>query len=448
MSMAEKKIEDFGEKIGGARKDLYALNRELRYGDILDWNDMEREKYITKKEAFPLPDYKKMLEDGKDREVIFFIKKVRDSLPTKPMAAVPYLASAEQKKEIMESAQKDYLVTVNRFYEKAMSLTSMSECARFYDEIKGEHLPDTNCFNRKLIKATDLSGRLGLYQFRRELENKQFLYSEDEKILSNFSFYRYDGQNVTKENYGEEKERLVIHEGGCSTYIYNFQESSMTDLATWQKDTFFVIQKNARQIVAVNLQDRDMAEQEALRLGKEQNPEKKIKTKRKTRLKPPQLENIRPTAEDYRGGMDITGDDMMNTFGFRAGEFGNWNNNNDRQTNLNMSYDAFKDLAKALNIKDEDIALGGKLAIAYGARGHGAALAHFEPSANVINLTKMRGAGSLSHEWGHALDLYVARTYNMDSLMATEASFLESRQGKAPFKELMHTMKYNGNEKT
>ena len=41
MSMAEKKIEDFGEKIGGARKDLYALNRELRYGDILDWNDME-----------------------------------------------------------------------------------------------------------------------------------------------------------------------------------------------------------------------------------------------------------------------------------------------------------------------------------------------------------------------------------------------------------------------
>ena len=28
MSMAEKKIEDFGEKIGGARKDLYALNIE------------------------------------------------------------------------------------------------------------------------------------------------------------------------------------------------------------------------------------------------------------------------------------------------------------------------------------------------------------------------------------------------------------------------------------
>ena len=394
MSMAEKKIEDFGEKIGGARKDLYALNRELRYGDILDWNDMEKEKYITKKEAFPLPDYKKMLEEGKDREVIFFIKKVRDSLPTKPLAAIPYLASAEQRKDIIDTAQRDYLLTVNRFYEKAMSLTSLSECARFYDEIKSENLPDTNCFNRKLIKATDLGGRLGLYQFRRELENKQFLFSEDEKILSNFSFYRYDGQNVTKEEYREGKERLVIHESGCSTYIYNFQEAGMTDLSAWQNDTYFVLQKNDREIVAVNLQDRDAAVEEALKIGKEQNPEKKKKTKRKTRLKPPQLENIRPTAEDYRGGMDITGDDMMHTFGFRAGEFGNWNNNNDRQTNLNMSFDAFKDLAKALNIKDEDIALGGKLAIAYGARGSGSALAHFEPSANVINLTKMRGAGS------------------------------------------------------
>ena len=448
MSMAEKKIEDFGEKIGGARKDLYALNRELRYGDILDWNDMEKEKYITKKEAFPLPDYKKMLEEGKDREVIFFIKKVRDSLPTKPLAAIPYLASAEQRKDIIDTAQRDYLLTVNRFYEKAMSLTSLSECARFYDEIKSENLPDTNCFNRKLIKATDLGGRLGLYQFRRELENKQFLFSEDEKILSNFSFYRYDGQNVTKEEYREGKERLVIHESGCSTYIYNFQEAGMTDLSAWQNDTYFVLQKNDREIVAVNLQDRDAAVEEALKIGKEQNPEKKKKTKRKTRLKPPQLENIRPTAEDYRGGMDITGDDMMHTFGFRAGEFGNWNNNNDRQTNLNMSFDAFKDLAKALNIKDEDIALGGKLAIAYGARGSGSALAHFEPSANVINLTKMRGAGSLAHEWGHALDLYVARAYNMDSSMATGASYSEIRQGKAPFKELMDTIKYKNNERT
>lgn len=47
------------------------------------------------------------------------------------------------------------------------------------------------------------------------------------------------------------------------------------------------------------------------------------------------------------------------------------------------------------------------LAIAFGARGSGTALAHFEPARNVINLTKLKGAGSLAHEWGHALDFFL-----------------------------------------
>lgn len=45
-----------------------------------------------------------------------------------------------------------------------------------------------------------------------------------------------------------------------------------------------------------------------------------------------------------------------------------------------------------------------RLAIAFGSRGKGNALAHYEPSRAVINLTKMKGAGSLAHEFGHALD--------------------------------------------
>lgn len=45
-----------------------------------------------------------------------------------------------------------------------------------------------------------------------------------------------------------------------------------------------------------------------------------------------------------------------------------------------------------------------KLAIAFGARGKGKALAHYEPARVVINLTKLKGAGSLAHEWGHAFD--------------------------------------------
>lgn len=57
--------------------------------------------------------------------------------------------------------------------------------------------------------------------------------------------------------------------------------------------------------------------------------------------------------------------------------------------------------------------MGGTLGLAFGARGRGGvhpALAHYEPYKTVINLTKSKGAGSLGHEWFHALDNALART--------------------------------------
>lgn len=83
-------------------------------------------------------------------------------------------------------------------------------------------------------------------------------------------------------------------------------------------------------------------------------------------MKPLQLQHIRPTTEDYRQGKPVVENDFMKdsstaTFPFRGVQFGNWTNQNDRQENLNMSFDAFKDLAKALHIHDEDVTLGGQL---------------------------------------------------------------------------------------
>ena len=77
--MADK-IQDFGEKIGGAKKDLAALRKAMMDVDIATadkWTDAERAKYISKKELFPTPDYKGLYESGNyTREALFFIKKV------------------------------------------------------------------------------------------------------------------------------------------------------------------------------------------------------------------------------------------------------------------------------------------------------------------------------------------------------------------------------------
>jgi len=108
---------------------------------------------------------------------------------------------------------------------------------------------------------------------------------------------------------------------------------------------------------------------------------------------------------------DATPEIFNETFAPRAIEFGNWNNQEERQQVLNHAYDGLLDLADALNVSPKALMLNGDMAIAFGARGQGlsGAKAHYEPDYGVINLTKMKGAGSLAHEWFHSFDHYLAR---------------------------------------
>lgn len=130
-------------------------------------------------------------------------------------------------------------------------------------------------------------------------------------------------------------------------------------------------------------------------------------------------EEVLPTPEKvYRSGVprrgideNIEGQSFIDTFGFRGVEFGNWNNQKERQEVMNHAYDALLDMAEIIGISPKAISLNGDLALAFGARGQGlsGAKAHYEPGHAVINLTKMNGAGSLAHEWLHSLDHYFGR---------------------------------------
>lgn len=123
--------------------------------------------------------------------------------------------------------------------------------------------------------------------------------------------------------------------------------------------------------------------------------------------------NDERTGRNYRNGADITPEQFLEVFGFRGVEFGNWVSQGaggaDRQGLLNQAYDSFMDLAEVVGVPPKALSLGGRLGIGFGSRGRGRASAHFEPGNIVINMTKTRGAGSLAHEWFHALDNYFAR---------------------------------------
>jgi hypothetical protein len=103
---------------------------------------------------------------------------------------------------------------------------------------------------------------------------------------------------------------------------------------------------------------------------------------------------------------------LLEDFNFSGIEYGNWLNNKEADEHMWYAYTSMSDLATALDLPKRALSLGGSLGLAFGSRGlggKGAAVAHFEPSNAAINLTRMKGAGSLGHEYSHALGNYFAK---------------------------------------
>ncbi len=112
--------------------------------------------------------------------------------------------------------------------------------------------------------------------------------------------------------------------------------------------------------------------------------------------------------EDWRKGENMTPEKYAAVLPFRGVEFGNWVNQTERAALLNSAFDGFHDLAAVLNIAPAAVTLNGSLAFAFASRGHSGAAAHYEPARRVINLTKKSGAGCMAHEWFHAVDNFAA----------------------------------------
>ena len=80
--------EDFGEKIGGAKKDLWK-DRGLYADDLEAMNEREAEKFVKKDNVWKKPDYAAMLEEGMTPEQILehilgdMELEILDTIPTK-----------------------------------------------------------------------------------------------------------------------------------------------------------------------------------------------------------------------------------------------------------------------------------------------------------------------------------------------------------------------------
>lgn len=405
--------EDFGEKIGGAKKDLWK-DRGLYADDLEAMNEREAEKFVKKDNVWKKPDYAAMLEEGIPLGVVYFIKKARDGLN-----ASPQYYRMDDTPEKRTARQKEYIKTVRELQTVLSDVRTVEDAVRAYDRFfvdngylekvqgwgsgihyratkKGQDNPviTNKLSNTMLIRSAEYFER----NFTQKAKKEQFCVSKEQKIPKGYAIHFNDGKHTYSKN------------------------------EDWKPGTYYVTKGYS--ILRTNFETKEAALKWVQELAKGRNKNGKI------RFVPPQLAHVKRTGPDYRNGVEITGQHYLDTFGFRGGEFGNWMNQNDRQTSLNMGFEALKDLASALKISDKDIAYQGTLAIAFGARGSGNAAAHYEPLRTVINLTKMHGAGSLAHEWWHGFDDYLG------TKMGAKGMLSEQPRLYAPFQKLIDTMKY------
>lgn len=446
-STAEQKpengIQDFGQKIGGAKKDLWSA-RGLNIEDLLSMNEAEKLKLINKNNVWKKPDYQKMVDEGLPREVAYFYKIVRDACPTKPV-----LSRSDDTPEKIETRQKTYVSFISAVRDAVYDCKTTDDIKEMYKWLQDNEYvrPTFARYVEPTEKATGLIDNKLLRALQKphtewnkmcsEIKKKQFCYSDDEKILSKYIIIPYVKELISFEKDYSDRDVMALSVSGGKTFFY--PEGEFAKPENYKDLTYFILD-NRRNFVGINFENEDAAKKFCLDLeaGKDKSEEKTTK-KRKTALRPPMLKGIERVGEDYRQDKNVEGQDYLNEFNFKGGEFGNWLNENERQQSLNYGYDAFKDLAVALNVKPTDVTLNGELSIAFGARGSGNALAHYEPLRSVINLTKMKGAGSLGHEWIHAMDDLLGKQLGMKGFMSDD-----TRNPAVPksFKELMDTIKY------
>lgn len=134
---------------------------------------------------------------------------------------------------------------------------------------------------------------------------------------------------------------------------------------------------------------------------------------------------------------------LVDDFGFRGLQIGNYVPQKMRRYLTGAIHQSITDLAEVVSIPPTLVALGNplpeelkgdpevehqsypgmSLGLALGARGKGKASAHYEPGGrestgtkrHIINMTRDKGSGSLSHEIGHALDYTISDLCDLDA---------------------------------
>ncbi len=202
--------EDFGEKIGGAKKDLWK-DRGLYADDLSSMNEREAEKFVKKDNVWKKPDYQAMLDAGSPLGVVYFVKKVRDSL-----GASPQYRYSDNTPEKRFARQKEYIDTVRQIQAVMEDVQTVADAMGVYDRFlvgngyvdmvqgwgSGIHYSATEKGRNNPVITDKLARTLHIRSeayferdFTQKARKEQFGVPKDQKVPAGYAIHFYDGEN-------------------------------------------------------------------------------------------------------------------------------------------------------------------------------------------------------------------------------------------------------------
>lgn len=340
------KINDFGKVIEGASKDLWK-SRGLMVEDTTGMTDLEKEKYVTKDNIWIKPDVNQLLEVF-PREIVYWKMEMRKLVAAKPM----------------QITIEEYIEGVRTIRDMVAHVTTEAEIYAFASEAKnGKLLIQTGRYQydyvkpyRNILKGNAflrLNTEYGLRQMKRKMDEKNFGLNENAIMQKDYPILYVDGDKI---GIGLDRGRkMLVQSVPTGKYFFYPQEGISLD----DVEEKYVLLNKMRRIIFVGTTS-DECEAERKTIFEQQSSEKgnKERPNKKKKWIPKQFENLKRIGnEQHFPGHQVTGEEIIEIFGIRGGQFGNWTNNLERQHSLNYTFDAFADLAEVLGIERTSISL-------------------------------------------------------------------------------------------
>lgn len=377
---------DVGEEVFGSRKDVAALRKEFQetIGKGSVSAIMERlesinpglaAQYCIKENVLQKIDFENERKQGTDIYVAVLKKMLLDRISIKPQG------TEAQNRSL-------YINAIEEFEQILRKVKTLDEFKQMRSKLKArmglERPKDLNDLHSSINYA------------KKVLERGPSTSDLERKYLGNGMYGK-----ITQEEWEKEYEdRISAYFEKIAQYEVN---SKRPFFVLGEKFTNFFLDSSKGDMAIKNVLKKDLKWDDYLSPSIRKERVERVSRRKEWERK----------VEDpfYRSGGRSANvekpEDAVIQFSLKAVQFGHWLDDSSGKFHLVKTAEAFQDLADLLSISDQEISFGGRLSIAFGARGSGgraAALAHYEPAMKIINMTKERSPGSLAHEWAHGLD--------------------------------------------